>query len=367
PANCVCPNSNSIENSGEPARFVYKAWLEAGGDKNLMRLPVRAWLEKHGLTYEASFVYPAWLKAGGEVDLVAEFIEQWLKQYDTIEDASFIYEFWLIRGGDKSLVRPHIRSWLAMHSEIPQARFVYKTWLEAGGEFALIELSVLRWMEKNRANADSIFITRLIAREKHLSDQTLKRLVAWTGKMPEKDKCVSSFSQLGKHLLTPSLRNEIVVAAEQLLMPLLNNGLQLNGLVQGDTAIVISYLLDFSRGQTDAIRQRIDNLFLLWLRHPRALSFETKRCENIQRVEWLRRIGDLLESGHLNVERDRLSLERFLHWVDSWEGWRKSQHQTISAIESLKQRFPAPRLWSLVRLLPQFHQQSTRGKGYRYR
>jgi hypothetical protein len=357
----------AVNQTALEARFVYKAWLEAGGDKNLMRLPVRAWLEKHGLTYEASFVYPAWLKAGGEVDLVAEFIEQWLKHHDTIEDASFIYEFWLVRGGDKSLVRPHIRSWLAMHSEIPQARFVYKTWLEAGGEFALIELSVLRWMEKNRANADSIFITRLIAREKHLSDQTLKRLVAWTGKMPEKDKCVSSFSQLGKHLLTPSLRNEIVVAAEQLLMPLLNNGLQLNGLVQGDTAIVISYLLDFSRGQTDAIRQRIDNLFLLWLRHPRALSFETKRCENIQRVEWLRRIGDLLESGHLNVERDRLFLERFLHWVDSWEGWRKSQHQTISAIESLKQRFPAPRLWSLVRLLPQFHQQSTRGKGYRYR
>jgi hypothetical protein len=331
------------------ARFVYKSWLETGGDKSLVRQPILAWLRIHGLTYEASFVYPAWLKAGGEVDLVSGFLKNWFKYHAKIEEASFIYELWLVRGGDKSLVRPYIRDWLAMHGEISQARFVYKTWLEAGGEFALIESSVLRWMEKNRANADSIFITRLIAREKHLSDQTLKRLVSWTGTMPEKDKCVSSFSQLGKHLLTPSLRNEIVVAAEQLLIPLLNDGLQLNGMVQGDTAIVISYLLDFTRGQTDSIRQRVDNLFLLWLRHPRALSSETKRCENIQRVEWQRRIGDLLESGHLNVERDRLSLERFLHWVDSWEGWRKSQHQAISAIESLKQRFPAPRLWASVR------------------
>lgn len=361
-ANWLATNQTAFE-----ARFVYKAWLEANGDKSLVRLPIRAWLEIHGMTFEASFVYPRWLQAGGEIDLVAGFIEQWLKRHSTTEDASFIYEFWLIRKGDKSLVRSRIRDWLALHGELPQARFIYKAWLEAGGEFALIESSVLRWMERNQANADSIFITRLISREKQLSDQTLKRLIAWTGTMPEKDKCVSSFSQLGKHLLTPSLRMEIVGAAGQLLTPLLNAGVKLNGFVQGDTAIVISYLLDFTRGQTDSLRERVDSLFLLWLRHPNSFSPETKQCENIQRVEWLRRVGDLLESGRLNVERDRPSLERFLRWVDSWEGWRKSQHQTISAVESLERRFPARRLWSLVRLRPQFHQQLTHGKGHRYR
>jgi DNA-binding MarR family transcriptional regulator len=133
------------------------------------------------------------------------------------------------------------------------------------------------------------------------------------------------------------------------------------------TAVVISYLLDFTRGQTDSIRERVDNLFLLWLRHPGALGAEMKRYQNIQRVEWLRRVGDLLETGRLNVERDRSALERFLGWVDSWEGWRKGQHQTISAIEFLKQRFHAPRLWVLARLHPESRLQPRRDNRFRRR
>ena len=76
-------------------------------------------------------------------------------------------------------------------------------------------------------------------------------------------------------------------------------------------------------------------------------------------------MGDLLESGRLNVERDRLILERFLRWVDSWEGWRKDQHQTVSAIESLKQRFHAPRLWVLVSLRSQFRHPPRRDDRFR--
>ena len=342
------------------ARFVYKSWLEAGGDKSLVRLSIQNWLKIHGLTHEASFVYPAWLKAGGEVDLVSGYLKDWFKFHAKNEDASYIYELWLVRGGDKSLVCPHISGWLATHGETSQARFVYKAWLEKGGEFLLIESSVLRWMEKNQANADSIFITRLISREKQLSDQTLKRLLAWTGTLPEKDKCVTSFSKLGKHLVTPSLRKEIVGAAEQLLTPLLNSGTHMNGFVQGDIAIVISYLLSLTHGQTDSIRERVDSLFLIWLRHPGALTAEMKPCDNIQRVEWLGRVGDLLESQRLNTDRDRPVLEHFLCWVDSWEAFRKSK--TASTIEFLKRRFHAPNLWNLVHLHPQFHQQPSRGR-----
>jgi hypothetical protein len=349
------------------ARFVYKAWLEAGGDKNLVRQPIHAWLEHHGLTFEASFVYPRWLEAGGEIELVAGFIAPWLQRHATTADASFIYEFWLKRGGGTSPVRPNIRDWITLHAEIPQARFVYKAWLEAGGEFALIESAVLRWMERNPAVSDSIFITRLIARERQLSDQTLKRLITWTATLPQPDKCVSSFSQLGIHLRTPSLRIEIAEAAERLLTPLLKPNLHWDEFVQGDTAIVLSFLLDSTRGQSDSIRKRVDSLFLQWIRHPQGGGADTKRYPNIQRVEWLRRVGDLLSSGELDVARDRQALERFLRWVDSWEGWRKAQHQTISAIESLRRRFPAPQLWNSVRLRPQYHQQPKRDDRFRRR
>jgi len=350
----------AVNQTALEARFIYKAWLDAGGDKDLVRIPVRAWLGQHGATYEASFVYPTWLRAEGEIDMVSAFIKEWLKLHAQIEDASFIYELWLIRGGDKSTVHNHIRDWLAVYGEIAQARFVYKAWLEAGGEFVVIESSVLRWIEKNPANGDSIFITRLIAREKQLSDQTLKRLIVWTGKLPEKDKCVTSFSQLGKHLLTPSLRKEIVGAAEQLLTPLFRTHTQFNGYIQGDIAIVISYLLSLSRSQSDSIREQVNKLFILWLQHPGALTSEMKRCENIQRLEWVNRVGDLLETGHLSVDRNRTALERFFRWVDTWEGWRKSQ--IISKIESLSRRFHAPQLWNVVHLRQQFHHQPSRGR-----
>ncbi|HYU97925.1 MAG TPA: hypothetical protein VE977_03810, partial [Pyrinomonadaceae bacterium] len=347
------------------ARFVYKAWLEAGGDKNLVRQPIHSWLEQHGLTFEASFVYPRWLEAGGEIELVTDFIGPWLKRHATTADASFIYEFWLKRGGGTSSVRSHVRDWITLHAEIPQARFVYKAWLEAGGEFALIESAVLRWMERNQAESDSIFITRLIARERQLSDQTLKRLITWTATLPQPDKCISSFSQLGIHLRTPSLRTEIAETAERLLTPLLKPNLHWDEFVQGDTAIVLSFLLDSTRGQSDPIRRRVDSLFLQWIRHPQGGGADTKRYPNIQRVEWLRRVGDLLASGELDVARDRLVLEQFLRWVDSWEAWRKAQHQTISAIESLKRRFPAPHLWDSVRSRPQFHPQPRRNDRFR--
>lgn len=347
------------------ARFVYKAWLEAGGDINFVRQPIHAWLKQHALTFEASFIYPRWLEAGGEVGLVADFIAAWLKRHDTTADASFIYEFWLKRGGGTSPVRQHIREWIKLHAEISQARFVYKAWLEAGGEFALVDSAVLRWMEKNQADTDSIFITRLISRERQLSDQTLRRLVAWTATLPQPAKCVSSFSQLGLHLCTPSLRNEIVETAERLLAPLLKGNAQWDEFVQGDSAIVLSYLLDSTRGQSGAIRDRVDSLFLLWLCHPRGGTVDTQRYKNIQRVEWLRRVGDLLSCGKLDVARDRSVLERFCRWVDSWESSRKTRHDSISAIESLKRRFPAPRLWDLVRVPAQRHSPPRGGNRFR--
>jgi len=204
------------------------------------------------------------------------FIAPWLKRHDTTADASFIYGFWLKRDGGTSLVRPHIRDWIALHGEIAEARFVYKAWLEAGGEFALIESAVLRWMERNQAESDSIFITRLIARERQLSDQTLKRLITWTATLPQPDKCVSSFAQLGIHLRTASLRKEIAEAAERLLTPLLKATAQWDEFVQGDTAIVLSFLLDSTRDKSDSIRERVDSLFLQWIRHPQGGGADTK-------------------------------------------------------------------------------------------
>ena len=222
-------------------------------------------------------------------------------------------------------------------------------------------------MEKNQADKDSIFITRLISRERQLSEQTLRRLIIWTATLPQPAKCLSSFSQLGTHLCTRNLRQQVVETAERLMTPLLNGNAPWDEFVQGDNAVVLSYLLDATREQSDSNRERVDKLFLLWLRHPRGGTADSIRYKNIQRVEWLRRVGDLLSNGRLDLSRDHAVLERFLRWVDSWEGWRKTQHQTISAIESLKRRFPTPDLWDLVHLHQQFHARAQRERGFRTR
>jgi hypothetical protein len=131
----------------EAAQFVYRAWLEAGGQRDLIDRYVLAWIEAFGATEAARFVYRAWLEAGGQQDLIDRHVLAWIEAFGATEAAQFVYKAWLEAGGQRDLIERHVLTWIEAFGATEAAQFVYKAWLDAGGQRDLIDNHVLTWVE----------------------------------------------------------------------------------------------------------------------------------------------------------------------------------------------------------------------------
>ena len=80
---------------------MFKAWLDAQGDKELVRPALEGWLAipERAQSPEASFVFKAWLDAQGHTKLIARAVEKWLEVRGNAQsqDAGFLFRSW----GDK--------------------------------------------------------------------------------------------------------------------------------------------------------------------------------------------------------------------------------------------------------------------------
>jgi hypothetical protein len=142
------------------ASFVYRAWLDADGARELVEEPIRKWIEQHGDSEAAQFVYHAWLEAGGDRVLVEESIRKWLEQHRELAAAGFVYRAWLDAGGDRTLVEAPIRNWVAQHWELETAQFVYHAWLGADGDGVLVEEPIRKWLEQHGESETAQFVYR---------------------------------------------------------------------------------------------------------------------------------------------------------------------------------------------------------------
>ena len=75
------------------ARFVYKAWLDAAGDRGLVEASIRVWLVKHAETPEAGFVYKAWLEADGAFSAIQTPALAWFGRNHANPDAVYPLKF----------------------------------------------------------------------------------------------------------------------------------------------------------------------------------------------------------------------------------------------------------------------------------
>jgi hypothetical protein len=67
------------------------------------------WLKKFPLQMKTHFVINSWLDAGGEKDIVKEYITPWLKKFpEEKEETSFIIKAWLNAGGEPEEVAPFV-------------------------------------------------------------------------------------------------------------------------------------------------------------------------------------------------------------------------------------------------------------------
>ncbi|MBW3245840.1 hypothetical protein KUV57_24725 [Epibacterium sp. DP7N7-1] len=140
------------------AQFVYRAWLDAGGDVEAVREKLLLWVEEHGTAIEAGFVYKAWLGAGGDVEAVREKLLLWVEEHSTTTDAPFVYRAWLDAGGDVEAVREKLLLWVEEHGTAIEAQFVYKAWLDAGGDVEAVREKLLLWVEEHSTATEAQFV-----------------------------------------------------------------------------------------------------------------------------------------------------------------------------------------------------------------
>ena len=150
------------------AEFVFKSWLDAGGEISLVKDAVLAWLkiERHGTSADASFVFKSWLDAGGEISLVKDAVLAWLKieQHATSARAQFVFNSWLNAGGEIALVKDAVLAWLKIeqHATSAEAQFVFKSWLDNKGPLHDIDAYCQAWLrsEKNLQSASTGYLIR---------------------------------------------------------------------------------------------------------------------------------------------------------------------------------------------------------------
>ncbi|HYN21083.1 MAG TPA: hypothetical protein VE078_08995 [Thermoanaerobaculia bacterium] len=141
------------------AQSVLRSWLDAGGDREVVREYLDHWLGLHGTLADSQFVMKAWLDSGGEPEFVKGYLTEWLKSYGGTPDAGFIFKSWLNAGGEREAVQPQMTRWLELHGLRLDASFVLGAWLDTGVKSKkLIEPFLLRWLAQHDGAYETSFV-----------------------------------------------------------------------------------------------------------------------------------------------------------------------------------------------------------------
>ena len=312
-----------------------------------MRDKMLAWLGEHATDAEACFVYPAWLDAGGEKELVRDQMLAWLGKHGTDAGADFVYKAWLETSGEKELVRDQMLAWLGKHATDAEADFVCKAWLEADGEFWVIRSPAILWLHQNCEKAEAVYVTKFLAKQLDIPIETVRDILTWCQSFPADEDALWRLTQLGRHLLREEMAEEACSTSETVLRPLILHDVHPTTVARGQIATLLCYLISAAGLHSGQLRNRVDALLLMWLRNPTSFGDDPKPHINLQLPHHVQRVVDLVVSGALSVTADPEPLERFLRWVDSWEPERKSQ--LYRTLDFLRHSYPAPGLWDMVR------------------
>src|SRR5258707_1231844 len=168
----------------------------------------------HEMDSDARFVYKSWLDGGGDIELVRGNIKAWRGDHEMDSAAQFVYQSWLDAGGDKELVREHIQAWLQVHGAKPDSDFVYKAWLEAGGEFSLIRSPAINWLHQNAERLEAVYFTKFLSKQKDLPTETVKDILIWCRAFPTNEDALWRLTFLRERLFMDEVAEEVCLTAE---------------------------------------------------------------------------------------------------------------------------------------------------------
>lgn len=140
------------------ASFLIKSWLDAGGEKEIIKEYITPWLKKFPLQMETSFVIKSWLLAEGEKSLVKQYIEKWLDKFPAEMETHFVIKVWLDKGGEKEIVNNYMTPWLKKFPLEMGTSFVINSWLNTGGEKEIVKDYITPWLKKFPEEKETEFI-----------------------------------------------------------------------------------------------------------------------------------------------------------------------------------------------------------------
>ncbi|MBK6933391.1 MAG: hypothetical protein IPH12_21985 [Saprospirales bacterium] len=144
--------------NGKEVQFVLTAWLNARGGREIVSGVLKKYLEHHAVEKQAQFVLNAWLDAGGEKKTIEDGLKRYLEQNITEKESQFVIKAWLDAGGERKVIDPGLKRYLEKNATMREAQFVFKAWLDSGGEKQVVEADLKRYLEQNATEKEAQFI-----------------------------------------------------------------------------------------------------------------------------------------------------------------------------------------------------------------
>jgi hypothetical protein len=308
---------------------------------------VGQWLSTADLPYQAHLLFVFMMQNALWASEIEAAFKRWLYKFQGALLFGLAVETWLNATGNKELVKESIKHWLRLHRDKIQAGVVYKSWLKAGGDLTVIQEHALEWLHENRKTRHVKFFLKYISKQPHLSPQTIKDVLDWCSAFPDDEDTLWRITQLGLNLLSNELAQEIFQTAKMLLERSIDPKIAIDELRSGQITTLLSYLFENARTHSMKMRENVDFLVVLWLKHPSSFGRRPKPHRHVQRVGFAQQILLLYRIGDMSFTHDRAPLIRFLSWVDEWEElWKERLRPTI---EAYSRRFPDPDIWKIVR------------------
>ena len=336
------------------ANFLIKSWLDAGGEKEIVKEYIPPWLKKFPLEFETRFVIKPWLDAGGEKEIVKDYIPPWLKKFPEVVETSFLIKSWLDAQGDRELVKNCIKPWLGKFPfEEEDTSFVLRAWLNAGGERQEVETFVAQWLEKfhnsfeasfvikawlkNTKDHDYIktyalqwlrtfkdhpaadFVIKGFCISRDISDDVLDAAVHWCKKYEIDSEALFTLSYLTRY----HINNKKIAGAW--LLGTLSNWTNRDKLNQDDRKNLENIMFNISANKGFCFSGESIELSIKWFLSAHSFQPITLHLLFLQRWWYFERYSRLLIDKRIDAATHEDKVKKFLHWVNGWLPQNKKQ------------------------------------------